>query len=191
MYSKPGSSTQFDLTDAQLRRVIYSNWDFQQALSALTFLMQECDFDAKYTNVQLRKFRCYETSVVIAFARPFEISRGKTSIGLKALGIRLENAELALKQRMLDLRRQVVAHSDEDSMHFRGSVMQPFEDSELTMPTFKFNETLHLNVSELRPLEALLRKLMSAVSLTLFKIAQVAPERLEVYRAPASGYLQR
>lgn len=187
MHSKLDPGNQFDMTDAQLRRVIYSNWDFQQALSALTFLMEECDFDAKYTNVQLRKFRCYETSVVIAFARPFEISRGRTSIGLKALGVRLDGDELVLKERMLNLRRQVVAHSDEDSMHFRGSLMQPFEDHEVTIPLFKFNETLHLNVSELRPLEALLGKLMHAVTHTLFKIAQVAPERLDVYKAPASG----
>ncbi|MEA3085971.1 MAG: hypothetical protein QOC89_3668 [Paraburkholderia sp.] len=33
-----------NLTDGQLQRLIYSTWDFQQALSALTFLMEECDF---------------------------------------------------------------------------------------------------------------------------------------------------
>lgn len=36
-----------NLTDGQLHHLIYSTWDFQQALSALTFLMEECDFEAR------------------------------------------------------------------------------------------------------------------------------------------------
>ena len=43
-----------NLTDGQLQRLIYSTWDFQQALSALTFLMEECDLEARYNRVELR-----------------------------------------------------------------------------------------------------------------------------------------
>jgi hypothetical protein len=71
------------LSDAQLQRIIYSLWDFQQALSAITFLLEECDFGAKYHFVELRKFRCYETNIIVSFTRPFETSRGHTSLGLK------------------------------------------------------------------------------------------------------------
>jgi hypothetical protein len=77
------------LSDGQLRRLAYSLWDFQQSLSALTFLMEECDFDAKYTAVELRRFRCFESTVIISFARPFEGSRGQTAVGLRAIGIQL------------------------------------------------------------------------------------------------------
>ena len=50
------------LTDSQLRRLVYSAWDFQQALSALTFLIEDCDYDRLHNVLELRRFRCYETS---------------------------------------------------------------------------------------------------------------------------------
>lgn len=171
-------------TDAQLLRLVYSTWDFQQALSALTFLMEECDFQAKYSKVQLRKFRCYETSIIISFARPFETSRGRTSIGIKAIGVKLDTEELNLKNKLLELRRKVIAHSDEDSMHFTGTLMQPFEDTQTKFPLFNFKETLHLEQGELRPLEELLRKLIHGISTTIFQISQTNPTKLEIYKSP-------
>jgi hypothetical protein len=172
------------LSDAQLNRIIASQWDFQQALSALTFLLDECDFDATYSNVQLRKFRCYETTVVVSFARPFEPSRGKTVLGLKTIGLSLSVAEKELKARLMGLRRQVIAHSDEDAMHFRGEVISPFDDLPLALPLLRFQETLYLTQEELRPLEALLRKLMQAITSSLFTLAQYQPHRLDVYKSP-------
>jgi hypothetical protein len=173
-----------DLSEAQLNRIIASLWDFQQALSALTFLMDECDFDVKYSKIQLRKFRCYETTVIVSFARPFESSRGKTVLGLKNIGISLSSTEKLLKERLMGLRRQVIAHSDEDAMHFRGTVLFPFDDSPIGLPILRFQETLFLNRDELRPLEALLRKLMHGVTRFLFTVAQSKPNRLDVYKTP-------
>jgi hypothetical protein len=174
------------LTDAQLRRLIYSNWDFQQSLSALIFLMEECDFDAEYSRVDLRKFRCYETSVIVAFARPFEPSRGRTAVGLKAIGVSLSPEELSLQAKVLDLRRKVIAHSDEDEMHFRGTLLEPFEDTSPRMALFQFSESLHLDPGHMRPLESLLRKLMHAITRTLFQVAQTTPSRLETCKTPLS-----
>ncbi len=91
------------LTDAQLNRAIYSIWDFQQALSALTFLLDECDYSARYTNVELRRLRCFETSAIVSFARPFEVGRGGQALSLKALGIVLSTEERKLKQRLSTL----------------------------------------------------------------------------------------
>ena len=54
-----------NLTPKQLRRAIFSLWDIQQALSALTFLLEECSFDQEYTPIELRKFRCYEGTLII------------------------------------------------------------------------------------------------------------------------------
>lgn len=172
------------LSDAQLNRIIASQWDFQQALSALTFLLEECDFDVAYSRIQLRKFRCYETTVIVSFARPFEASRGKTVLGLKNIGLSLSSAEKELKARLMGLRRQVIAHSDEDAMHFRGTVLFPFDDSPLALPLLRFQETLYLDPEELRPLEALLRRLMQGITSSLFTLAQSQPARLDVYKAP-------
>jgi hypothetical protein len=173
-----------NLTDGQLHRLVYSNWDFQQALSALTFLMEECDFQAQYNRVELRKFRCYEASLIISFARPFEPSRGQTTLGLRTIGVQLDPQERELKEAMLNLRRKIIAHSDEDHMHYRGSTHRPLEDSSINLPLFQYVESLHIEEAQCRPLEALLRKLTSRISKAIFELAQTAPSRLNLYKQP-------
>ena len=150
----------------------------------MTFLMEDCDFQARYSAVQLRRFRCYETSVVVSFARPFEASRGQTTIGLKAIDVRLDEQESILKDKVVSLRRKVVAHSDEEFMHFRGTLLRPFDDSVLALPLLRYSETLHLEETDLRPLEKLLHRLIAGISKALFEIAQFTPDRLNVYKAP-------
>jgi len=173
-----------NLTDGQLHRLIYSTWDFQQALSALTFLMEECDFEARYNRVELRKFRCYEASLIISFARPFEPSRGQSTIGLRAIGLQLNPEETRLKDAMLSLRRKVIAHSDEQLMHFRASTHQPLEDSPISLPLLQFTESLYIEAAQCRPLETLLRKLIAGIGKALFALAQAEPERLNLYKQP-------
>lgn len=174
------------LSDAQVRRLAYSLWDFQQSLSALTFLMEECDFDAKYTVVALRRFRCFESTAIISFARPFEGSRGQTVIGLRAIGIQLTEQEKQIQERLMKLRRKVVAHSDGDEMHFNVQLIQPIEDIALRVPLFKYQESLYLTAVELRPLETFLRKLTHAITGALFRLAQSDPDRIEGYRIPST-----
>jgi hypothetical protein len=176
------------LTDAQLRRVIYSNWDFQQSLSALTFLLEECDFERKCSHVELRRFRCYEASAIVSFCRPFESSRASGTLGLRALGITLEDHERVLQGRLLTLRRKVVAHSDEDLMHYRGSLLQPFEELKLRIPVFTFSESLHLARADLQPLELMLRRLIHGISAALMLVAKEAPHRIEHYKQPSSQH---
>lgn len=166
------------LTDQQLDRLVYSLWDFQQSLSALTFLMEDCDFEAKYKLVELRRFRCYETSTIVSFARPFEVGRGEVAIGLRAIGCVFDEGERALQERLLALRHKVVAHSDEEWMEFAGTVRE-VEDGLISIPYFHFRESLHLSAADLRPLEALLRKLTSTIYRGLFQLAQENPARLD------------
>lgn len=172
------------LSDSQLRRLAYSLWDFQQSLSALTFLVEECEFDAKYTAVELRRFRCFESTVIISFARPFEGSRGQTAVGLRAIGIQLTEQEKQIQERMMKLRRKVIAHSDEDEMHFNVQLIQPMEDSEFRLPLFRFQESLYLTSAEFLPLENFLRRLTHAITGALFRLAQSSPHRIEGYRVP-------
>ena len=143
------------ITEQQLIRAIYSLWDFQQALSALTFLLEDCDFSEKYLEVSLRRFRCYESNLIVSLARPFETTRAGTTIGLRALGIKLTSNEQALIDRILELRRNIVAHSAEEEMHFRISTFS-IPETELNFPHFQFNEELHLEESELLDLEIFL-----------------------------------
>lgn len=181
------SPTALSLTDSQLLRLIYSRWDFQQALSALTFLIEDCDFSARYEVVRLRRFRCFETSAIIAFCRPFEPGRGQTVVGLRAIGLRLTKDEDYLRKKLLTLRRQVIAHSDEEEMHFIGEVVQPLDDVPIHVPNFEFVEGLHLSEEEAHELEHLLRKLLHRISDVLMDLASHSPERLAQYRIPQSA----
>lgn len=175
-----------DLTDTQLTRVIQSCGDFQQALSALTFLLEEWDYGAKYSKVERRKFQCYKNAAIVAFARPFKVGRGRMTLGLHAVGVRLTTAEEKLKDKIIDLRDKVVAHSDDERMHFKISTMQPFDDSPLAIPALVFQESLRLDPAEVDELEALLHKLIHGLTVTIFAIAQSQPERLNVYKLPGN-----
>lgn len=173
------------ITEAQLVRAIYSTWDFQQALSALTFLLEDCEFDRKYDKVSLRRFRCYESTLIISMARPFETTRSGTTIGLRALGITLSENEKSLVSQVIDLRRKIVAHSAEEEMHFRSTTF-PVLDGNFNFPHFQFNEGLHIEERELRRLEVLLRSLKHKLAEFFFRVAQEQPELLEKYRQPVS-----
>lgn len=172
------------LTEPQLIRAIYSLWDFQQALSALTFLLEDCEFDKKYSKIELRRFRCYETTLIVSMARPLEQSRGSTTLNLGAVGIKFNKEEKRLVEKVANLRRKIFAHSDEDEMHFRSSTF-PVLDGELNFPHMQFDETLHLDKPELRELEKLLRKLIADLAKFLFHFSQKNPQAIEKYKVPA------
>jgi hypothetical protein len=71
-------------------------------------------------------------------------------------------------------------------MHFKISTIQPFEDSPVSLPVLLFQESLRLESRETEELVALLRKLIRALSETIFSIGQLQPERLNVYKAPGN-----
>ncbi|BFT31910.1 hypothetical protein D210916BOD24_30860 [Alteromonas sp. D210916BOD_24] len=177
------------LTDKQLNRAIYSIWDFQQALSALTFILEEFDFEGEYNVVELRRYRSYEANLIISMARPLEPTRSGSTISFKALGIKLDEKQKALCARVLDLRRKLIAHSDEDEMHFRVDIHTSSLDGkhdDFKWPIFKFMEWLHLSEAELMELETFLRWLTSRLSEFFVKLAKEEPERLQKYKIPTS-----
>jgi len=45
--------------------------------SAATFLLEQVDGSAKYPLAEMRRFRCYETAMIIAYARPFSMAKGE------------------------------------------------------------------------------------------------------------------
>lgn len=170
--------------EEQIQRIIYSLWDFQQALSALTFLLEECDFKKKYAKVQLRKFRCYETNMIVSLARPFTKARGKSILSLKKLGIYLESKEKILLERVIGIRNEIVAHSDNREMYFKFQTMEPFDDSKIKMPIAVFYEGLHFEGEEFDQLELLLHDLIHGVSRFIFDWANKHPSKIEMFVLP-------
>lgn len=157
-------------------RTIYSSWDFQQALSALTFLWEECDFEQQYSRVQLRKFRCFETTAIVSFSRPFKVGRGRKQLDLSAVGFDFSEGEEDLKNKILRLRDKIVSHSDEEEMEYQTYSFRVFDDSDLRMPVAIFRESLYLTEDEHRAFEELLHRIMHALAMYEFKCAQSNPE---------------
>lgn len=97
-------------------RLLYSMKDIQLALSAADFL-QECDPETRISKVELRRYKCYETTAIVSYARPFSESRGKIpKLSLKMIGVKLNDESKELHDRLLNLRNRVVAHSDAEMM---------------------------------------------------------------------------
>lgn len=174
------------ISDAQLDRIVYSIWDFQQALSALTFLIEDCDLAEQYSRVELRRYRCYEAQVIISFCRPFVDSRASSSLSLKRVGLRLSADEIALKTRLLHLRNKIIAHSDYEEMHYKGVTFEIPNASAQKLPLFVWDEGVQLDDTCRRQLEALLRRLMASLYNFSARLCQEDASRFEVYKVPAS-----
>ena len=165
-------------------RIVYSSWDFQQALSALTFLREECDFDEKYSRVQLRKFRCFETAAIVSFSRPFKVGRGRKALDPAAIGFEFSEDEERLKDKILFLRDKIVSHSDEEEMEYRTHSFRIFDDSDLRMPAAIFRESLYLDEDEYSALESILRRLLHSIAKYKFEFSQSNPELFEQLKLP-------
>ena len=99
----------------QLQRLMMSALDFRHALSAATFILEECDWSKFYANEDLRRFKCYETTMVVAYARPFTTARGHGapfSWKLIKPDFEIKDSEKAIHERLCECRNQLHAHSD-------------------------------------------------------------------------------
>jgi len=180
-----GNQVKRENNHARLKRIIYSGWDFQQSLSALTFLMEEFDSEDEYSYVELRKLKCYETSAIISFCRPFEASRNKSTLSLKEIGVKLTAEEKQLKNKLMFLRKKIIAHSDEDEMHFRVSTFEVnIPNGKMNIPHAQFDEWIKLPEEDFLCFADLISKLIHAVSLYKLEKAKDNPELLNSYHPP-------
>jgi hypothetical protein len=169
--------------DARRRRLLYSLNDLQQALSACEFLY-ECEENSSYSKIQIRRFRCYETTLVIAYTRPFTQSRGAAApLTMKMVGLKLSNDRRALHDRLMDMRNKITARSDSEMMRM---TTQPFDvsmrDGEPPMYFIQtvFDEGVTLLGTLLIETNELLREVYQAVVETLHKELQANPESFNI-----------
>jgi hypothetical protein len=175
--------------DRRHLRLLYSLNDFQIASSAVSFLY-ECDAGKKYRKPDLRRFRCYETTAVVAYTRPFSQSKGEVpQLSLKMVGAKLNEEQTTLHEELLHLRNRVFAHSDEDMMRMVSKAFPlPLDDgSEFIMFETTFDEGLTFIDAQLRRFQELIGTLIQAVVVTLQKQAQERPGHFDLrkdYLAP-------
>jgi hypothetical protein len=163
------------MDDKQQLRLIYSLRDFQLALSSWTFFM-EVDPDEPCSKVELRRFRCYQDSAVIAYWRPFSRADGLPALSFAEIGVTPTADELGLHERLRVYRNKVVAHSDPERMRILLTSIEVGDEGEGPhMPIIRWDEGLEL-VGDHRTLEAWLHRLVHAASTAIFELVQDAPK---------------
>ncbi|MFD0643729.1 hypothetical protein [Bradyrhizobium sp. GCM10027635] len=182
MSAPPNPEKMTQYADARRRRLLYSQNDLQQALSACEFLY-DCDEDASYSTADLRRFRCFETTLVVAYTRPFTQSRGGTPpLTMKMVGLKLSDQKRALHARLVDMRNTMMAHSDEEIMRM---TTQPFDVSEegetpLYLIQSVFDEGITLIGNLLVETNSLLREVYQAIVRTLYRDLQANPTSFDL-----------
>jgi hypothetical protein len=134
-----------DDDSALLKRLIIAHADLQMALSAIAFLADEVDKDATYSKVELRRFKCFETTFVVSYSRAFTQNHGSRygQLSLKRIGVKLDATEKSLHDLIIELRNRIYAHSDEDFAHARvdfGKFETP--NGTITVPHLQFEHGL-------------------------------------------------
>ena len=131
----------------KLTRLMISVRDFQEALSAATFLLGEVDNSINYPIAAIRRFRCYETTMVIAYARPFSMAKGEVGpLKWKDTGLSMTVVEKSLHKTLIKHRNTVYGHSDAEFVEMRVMVLhQPLEHNPVghdwMMPRFEVKWT--------------------------------------------------
>lgn len=161
-------------------RKISALGDFDLALSAADFL-QEADVDKRYSNIELRRFRCYEQTAIISYSRPFVHARGSKipSLTLKMCGVSLSAQEHELHNAVLSLRNKLVAHSDYEMMNFDVKTHNNgMPDRSPHLVVFaKHDEGLQFYKWEAQQeLIALIGRVSGSLYRTLWEEAQIDPE---------------
>ena len=115
---------------ALFQRLLLSLRDFSHALSALTFIREDVDFEAKYNLADLRRFQCYETTLVVSYCRPFSESVGGIPrLSYKTLGIKLSPFVQNLHDELGGMRNKLVAHSDIEKVEYAMPVVVNSKDT--------------------------------------------------------------
>ncbi|MDK4723150.1 hypothetical protein PH552_27730 [Rhizobium sp. CNPSo 3968] len=151
------------------RRLLLSLRDLSHAASAATFIHEDIDFSKTYGRADLRRFMCYETTLVVSYARPFsEARRGLPPLSYKRMGISLPGSTQRLHDDLMSKRNKIFAHADPDGVpHSRPSAMKGRrsitgeEFSVLTPP--QFLEGTLLDALEFAQVDLLIRYLSDVV----------------------------
>lgn len=168
-----------DAIRGQLHRLMLSALDFRHALSAATFLLEDIEWSKTYSNEDLRRFKCYETTMVVAYARPFTTARGHAAPFswklVKANGFELTDAEKGIHQRLMDCRNQLHAHSDYAASMIRSEVWRtPLPDGRtLDFLSIVGGEQLVFEESEVQ-----------AIHTFLWKVRHHVDEAVQTHPAP-------
>ena len=150
------------------KRLLLSLRDLGHARSAIAFIREDIDFEKGYPLAELRRFQCYETTLVVSYCRPFSQSVEQIPrLSYETLGIELSTFTRELHQGLMRKRNKIFAHSDAGEveysrptiMHFKGREGHPFT---IPLPP-RFREGMLLDEGQVEQVSVLVSCLLSAV----------------------------
>jgi hypothetical protein len=172
-------------TYQRLQRLLISTQDFQIAGSAATFLLEDVDeTKTRYSLEELRRLRCYETTMVVAYARPFSMAKGTVGpLSLKDVSLKKSDPFFALHQKLIEHRNTLYGHSDAEHVEMRVWSMQPFSDRKdinLIMP--RFDEGMRFSDDEIDLIHQKLREFVHVLLLSSQKLG--LPYKDQFHKVP-------
>lgn len=166
--------------ETTILRLLVALGDFQMALSAATFLA-ECEPHVKYSMVDLRRFRCFETTLIVAYSRPFKADSKRFKWSVEDLGLNLSEHELELHQEILNRRDKIYAHTDQEMVSLQSDAIAVFEDKPgIMLPVVSFDEGLFYIGSRNYMVQEMLHGITSVLGTRVFDIAQENPKALKI-----------
>ncbi|TAY14005.1 hypothetical protein [Rhizobium leguminosarum] len=176
-----------------LNRLLIAHADLQMALSAITFLGEELDPEAKYSKIELRRFKCFETTFIVSYGRAFTKSKGSRhdQLSLRGIGVKLTAKERALHELIVNLRQKAYAHSDESFAHVRMDVTHmDIPGGTFAFPHLQFDHGLEFSelFKRIATME-LTHKIIHSLAKTIRGLAEKLPES-SVYVRPSSAPIE-
>lgn len=143
----PNMTKDNTLNKKALYSLLSAQRSFGQAHSSATFILEEVEDGKSYSLADRRKFQCFETTLIIAYTRPFKSSNGTNKLSIENnLNVSLTETELELHNKILFLRDSIIAHSDKK--HLKMSVIN-LQDKGRDFLLPRFDESLYLTISEI------------------------------------------
>lgn len=171
------------LSKYNIARMLYSISDFEVALSAADFLY-EFDAGKRYSVIELRRFKCYETTAIVSYARPFSQSRGALPrLEMTSIGVTLTLEQQQLHEKLITLRNKKFAHSDEDFFRLASQVGEITITGRQTMNIVQtvFDEGLEFSAfKDQVKLVNLIRKVSFGLNEKILELAQSEPRLFDL-----------
>lgn len=165
----------------KLRRLFISQRDFSIANSASVFLLEEVDPSATYDLAALRRFRCYETTMVVAYARPFSMAKGDVHPLRKSdVGLSRQHAFNPMHERLVSYRNTIFGHSDAEHIGMAVWSITPFEERpDIAMTIPRFDEGMVFNLDEVEQINTAVREFLSKIVETIMAIEHPFRDRFK------------
>lgn len=150
-------------------RVIQTNMDLQQALSAFTFMIDEYAPDEGIGRIERRRCKCFRDACAIYYGKPFRKARGLPLFKFELINLTLTSDEEELHSFLTEYRDKVAAHPDLEKVRWILSSFEVKFDKFQThrIPYFDFAEDMPF-WAKASEIEKWLRKLTREISLFIY-----------------------